>query len=123
MERRVRLRRTKDVKGVYEEGKSWAHPLLVLIVRPNDLGFSRVGVTASRKVGGAVERNRAKRLLREAARQLYPEFETKGWDMMLIARPKLIEVKEGEVEKALASLLDRAEFSENQSQRLERETA
>jgi ribonuclease P protein component len=107
MERGIRLRRSSDVKRVYDEGKSWAHPLLVVIVRPNDLGFSRVGVTASRKVGSAVKRNRAKRLLREAARHLYPEFENKGWDMMLIARPKLVEVKEIEVEKALASLLNR----------------
>ena len=108
IERRIRLRRSADVKRVYDEGKSWAHPLLVLIVRPNELGFSRVGVTASRKVGGAVERNRVKRLLREAARRLYPEFETRGWDVILIARPRLVEVNEAEVERALLSLLDRA---------------
>jgi len=108
IERRIRLRRSADVKRVYDEGKSWAHPLLVLIVRPNELGFSRVGVTASRKVGGAVERNRVKRLLREAARRLYLEFETRGWDVMLIARPRLVEVNEAEVERALLSLLDRA---------------
>jgi ribonuclease P protein component len=80
----------------------------VLVIRPNNVGFSRVGVTASRNVGSAVERNRAKRLLREAARRLYPLFESKGWDIMLIARPKLIEVREMTVEKALASLLKRA---------------
>ncbi len=108
MERRIRLRRSSDIKRVYDEGKSWAHPLLVLIVRPNELGLSRVGVTASRKVGGAVKRNRAKRLLREAARHLYPRFGTEGLDVMLIARPKLVETKEREVEEALASLLDRA---------------
>jgi ribonuclease P protein component len=108
MERRIRLRRSSDVKRVYDEGKSWAHPLLVLLVHPNDVGLTRVGVTASRKVGGAVERNRAKRLLREAARHLYPELETKGWDVVLVARPKLVEAKEKEVEKALASLLNRA---------------
>ena len=108
MERRIRLRRSGDIKRVYDEGKSWAHPLLVLIVRPNELEFSRVGVTASRKVGGAVKRNRAKRLLREAARHLYPRLETEGWDVMLIARPKLVEAKEREVEEALASLLNRA---------------
>lgn len=110
MERRIRLRRTGDVKRVYDEGKSWAHPLLVLIVRRNEVGFSRVGVTASRKVGGAVERNRAKRLLREAARHLYPQYEAKGWDMMLVARQGLAEAKGQQVENALISLLERADM-------------
>jgi len=82
------------------------------------MGLSRVGVTASRKVGGAVERNRAKRLLREAARHLYPRFEREGWDIMLIARPKLIEAREQEVEEALASLLDRAGLQSSPPQSL-----
>jgi len=115
MERRIRLRRSRDVKRVFDEGESWAHPLLVLIVRRNSGDTSRVGVTASRKVGGAVERNRAKRLLREAARHLYPEFEDQGWDMMLVARPSLIDAKMSEVERALASLLERAGLCRGQS--------
>jgi len=110
MERQVRLRRTSDVQRVYEEGQSWAHTLLVLVARPNDLDFSRVGVTASRHVGNAVARNRAKRLLREAARRLYPQFGA-GWDVMLIARAGVLKVKEPQVEKALASLLKRAGLS------------
>ena len=109
MERRLRLRRTSDVRRVYDQGRSWAHPFLVLIARPNGLDFSRVGVTASRKVGGAVARNRAKRLLREAARRLYPQLES-GWDVMLVARAGILEVKEPQVEEALASLLRRAEL-------------
>jgi ribonuclease P protein component len=55
-----------------------------------------------------VERNRAKRLLREAARHLYPEFQSKSWDIMLIARPQLVNASEREVEKALSTLLERA---------------
>lgn len=108
IERRIRLRHTSDIQKVYNEGKSWAHPLLVLAARPNDVGFSRVGVTASRNVGNAVKRNRAKRLMREAARHLYPNFELKSWDVMLIARPEIVNVKEMQVEKALRSLLKRA---------------
>ena len=105
MEQKVRLRRTSDIRHVYNKGQSWAHPLLVLIAQPNDLGFSRVGVTASRSVGNAVRRNRAKRLLREAARHLYPQFGSRSWDVMLVARPRITQVKEMQVEKALASLL------------------
>jgi ribonuclease P protein component len=110
MERRMRLRRTNDVRRVYDKGRSWAHPLLVLIIRPNGLDFSRVGVTASRRVGGAVARNRAKRLLREAARRLYPQFGA-GRDVMLVARVNILKAKEPQVEKALASLLKRAGLS------------
>lgn len=95
---------------MYEAGRSWAHSLLVLIARPNGLDFSRVGVAASRKVGGAVARNRAKRLLREAARRHYSQFGG-GWDMMLVARAPILEVKEPQVEEALASLLRRARLS------------
>ncbi len=110
MERRIRLRRTSDVRQVYDEGRSWVHPMLVLVARPNGLDSSRVGVTASRRLGGAVARNRAKRLLREAARRLYPQFEA-GWDVMLIARVGILKVKEPQVEVALESLLRRAGLS------------
>jgi ribonuclease P protein component len=107
MERRVRLQRTRDVRRVYDEGQSWVHPFLVLVARPNGFALSRVGVMASRKVGGAVARNRAKRLLREAARHLYFQFQ-RGWDVMLVARAGILEAKEPQVEAALASLLERA---------------
>lgn len=111
MEKRLRLRHTGDVQRVYDEGKSWIHPLLVLVARPNDLGFSRVGVTASRKVGNAAARNRAKRLLREATRHLYPQFEA-GWDVMLVARTRILKAKEPQVRDALASLLRQAGLNE-----------
>ncbi len=66
-----------------------------------------MGVTASRRVGGAVERNRARRLLREAARHLLPGWKM-GWDVVLIARAAILEVKEPAVREALGHLVRRA---------------
>jgi ribonuclease P protein component len=114
MEREIRLRRTSDVRRVYDEGRSWTHPLLVLVARPNDRTLSRVGVTASRKLGDAVPRNRAKRLLREAARHLYPEIKA-GWDVMLVARPRILVAKTQQVEEALFGLLKRSKLFAGQT--------
>lgn len=50
------------------------------------------GFTATKKVGGAVQRNRAKRRLREASRRLLPRFGRPGWDYVLIAREATLEV-------------------------------
>lgn len=83
----LRLRSSNDIERVRREGHSYAHPLVVLVVQAHPQpGPSRVAVIAGRKVGCAVQRNRAKRLLREAARRL-PVYA--GWDMMLIARKPL----------------------------------
>lgn len=103
MERRFRLRRATDFQRLRREGRSWSHPLLVLVACRNGLDVTRVGVTATRKIGKAVRRNRAKRLLREAARHLYPRLKP-GWDLLLIARAEILQVKEPQVREALSLL-------------------
>lgn len=103
----MRLRRPDEFRRVWSTGRSWAHALFVLWALPNDLDYVRVGITASRKVGNAVARNRARRLLREAGRHCYPHI-AKGWDLILVARPTLIKGKEPQVESALRSMLSLA---------------
>jgi len=76
---------------------------LVLVACRSGLDVTRVGVIATRKIGKAVHRNRAKRLLREAARRLHFHLEP-GWDLLLIARPEILQAKEPQVREALALL-------------------
>jgi len=107
VKRRFRLTRSTDFKRVRRSGKSYAHPLIVLIVLPNELDSSRVAVAAGRAVGKAVERNFAKRRLREAIRSLFPVIAS-GWDILVIARRPISAASFLQIQNALETLLQRA---------------
>ena len=123
MQRKFRLTRSEDFKRVRRSGKSYAHPLVVLIVQTHDRRSSpvdqrsnpvdqpriKVGVAAGRTVGTAVHRNRAKRLLREAMRTLLPNIAS-NLDLILIARPGLVTATLEETRQALLNLLGRAQI-------------
>ena len=107
MNRDFRLTSATDIRRVRRTGKSYAHPLAVLIVRPNGSARSRYGVTAGKSIGSAVARNRAKRRMREVLRELHAEIEA-GVDLVLIARPGLAETTWPELEQAVRGLIKRA---------------
>ncbi|NJC98949.1 MAG: ribonuclease P protein component [Anaerolineales bacterium] len=112
MQRRFRLTRSEDFKRVRRSGKSYAHPLVVLIAlksEKSDQPRVRVGVAAGRTVGTAVTRNRTKRLLREAMRTLILDIAS-GFDLILIARPGLASASLEETRQAVLQLLQRAKI-------------
>jgi len=106
MNRRFRLTNSSDFQRVRRTGTSHAHPLAILIVSSGDRG-TRFGFSASRSLGNAVQRNRAKRLLREAVRRHQPEIQG-SWDAVLIARPPLLTAGWDEIEAAIGKLLRKA---------------
>ncbi len=71
---------------------SCAKGAIVVQARPrgDDCGAVRIGFTATKRIGGAVQRNRAKRRMREAARQVLPQIATPGTDYVIIARTGVI---------------------------------
>ncbi len=109
MQRKFRLTRSQDFKRVRQSGKSYAHPLIVLVAQTNEEMGLRVGVAAGRTVGTAVKRNRAKRLLREAVRPLLPSLAS-GWDLLLIARPALVSSTLADTRQALLNVFRRAKL-------------
>ena len=106
MKRGFRLTRSTDIKRV-RRGRSFAHPLVVLVIAPNELCRTRVGVVAGHRVGGAVQRNRAKRRIRAVMHELYPTLKP-GYDMVLIARQQMVEAQFQNVRDVLTGLAKRA---------------
>lgn len=109
MNRKFRLTRSTNFERVRRLGKSYAHPLIVLIALPNQEENTRFGVAAGRSVGNAVRRNRAKRILRAALQQYLPDVKP-GWDVVLIARRTMTGATFQQTVTALAALLGRAKL-------------
>ncbi len=112
--KRGRLSRSGDFDRVYRDGRSRANRFLVVYSFPrsgSDADDVRLGISVSRKVGGAVERNTVKRALREAFWNLDAELAPEH-DFVLVARPDLAGLVEREgtsgVETALRELLSDA---------------
>lgn len=83
-------------RRAYAKGKSFVSPILVTYVMKNRARRIRVGITTSKKTGIAVKRNRSRRIIREAARQLMPEL-TGGYDLIFVARAKTPFVKSTDI--------------------------
>lgn len=112
VKREFRLTRSTDFKRVRRTGKSYAHPLIVLQVKAGEHPGPRIGIAAGKTVGGAVQRNRAKRLLRAGLQPFLTQL-SPGWDMVLIARAPIGHADFFQVQAAIQALLERAHLIEN----------
>jgi ribonuclease P protein component len=107
VQRRFRLTRATDFQRVRRSGKSYAHPLVVLVVGRSEHPLPRVGLVVGRSLGNAVQRNRAKRRLRAAMLPFLPVL-APGHDFILIGRAGLLTASFPEIQQALQTLLRRA---------------
>ena len=110
--RRRRLSRSAEFERVYRQGRSKGNRFLVLYAFPRAEGEQdgpRLGLSVSRRVGGAVDRNRVKRVLREAFWEEADRLPT-GSDYVVVARPDARDLAEregtGGMRTALAELVD-----------------
>ncbi len=94
------IKENKDFVRLYRRGKSCVDPLLVTYIFFNKSNRTRIGITATKKIGGAVQRNRAKRVIRAAIREQDLSL-LKGCDIVFVARTKTTLCKSTEVSKVM----------------------
>ena len=109
MRRNQRLHRPEQFQRVRREGKSWAHPFFILNAARNRAGRTRCGFVTGKRLGKAHDRNRAKRRVREAVRQIYDQI-APGYDLVFVLRATVLDVPFTEIQDALASTLQRAKL-------------
>jgi len=86
-----RVRRRGEFQRVFDLALRTHGRFLTVLMAPNDTGTSRLGIVASRKLGDAVRRNRAKRLIREVFRKASPLASRPGVDVVVIPRRELFD--------------------------------
>jgi ribonuclease P protein component len=99
-----RIRRRPEFKLIYERGAKVHSRYSTIFMLPNDGGVGRLGIAATRKLGGAVQRNRAKRLIREVFRRnkIAP-----GFDVVVIPKRDLLDASLSDIEADYRALIER----------------
>jgi len=114
LKRKSRLTRSEDIYRVRQQGKSFVHDAIVLGVRPNQFDYNRIAIIAGRSVGGAVQRNLAKRRIRSAYQSLMAQLH-QGYDLVIVARRPILDFAYARLVKDLEKLLDQAGLLKDQA--------
>ena len=102
----VTVKENYEFRRIYRKGKSAVSPQLVIYCQRNRRGLSRLGVSVSTKLGGAVVRNRVRRRIREIYRLNKPKM-VPGYDIIVVARVRAGRAPYREIERSLLQLADK----------------
>jgi ribonuclease P protein component len=111
---RQRLRTAAEFDRVFRRGQRFDGALFVLVAAANDAGHDRLGLAVSRRVGGAVTRNRVRRLLREIFRNL-ERGARPGADLVILGKPELARSSLEEIGRELHARVRRFERAPGRS--------
>ncbi len=103
----VSIHENRDFRRIYARGKSFVSPVVICYVTKNRLGTVRAGITTSKRIGNAVKRSRARRVIRAAFVSLLPRVQG-GHDFIFVARTKTPFVKSTAVARAMEKQLKKA---------------
>ena len=103
---RRRLTSPAQFDAVFKRGARLSGKLFLVVYAPNRMRHDRLGLAVGRRLGGAVARNRAKRLLREGFRRAARPVRG-GYDLVVVAHPEIVACRQAEVDRELAQRLRR----------------
>lgn len=104
----VSIKRDREFKFLFKRGESIVNSAFVCYLRPNKRRVNRLGIVTSKKIGNAVKRSRARRVIREAFRQLEPQLRQSGYkryDFIIVARGKTPYMKSNKLYGIMKRLL------------------
>lgn len=107
------LKENTEFRTLYYRGRALVHPAIITYVRPSrrkdaeGRPLVRMGITTGKKVGKAVKRSRCRRVIRAAYAALYPEIKG-GWDIVFVARARLLSMKSTDLVPVLRRQLQEA---------------
>ncbi len=101
-----KLKLNSEFRRIYGRGKSLVTPAFVAYAFKGRTDKVRLGITVTKKIGGAVERNRAKRVLTAAFNEVAGQIGS-GWEFVLVARTRILKVKSQDVAAQLKDFLER----------------
>lgn len=101
----VKLKENREFRRVYNKGKSFVCPFFVVYINKNRNDGVRLGITVGKKIGNAVKRNRAKRVITAAFSTVCPKINS-GFDFVIVARTRILSVKSTEVTSCLVNILN-----------------
>lgn len=107
-----KLKQNSDFRRIYGRGEAFVDPAFVAYALKTKSNGVRLGITAGKKIGGAVERNRAKRILTAAFSECAGSI-VGGYDFVLVARTRLLKHKSTDIARALKRYLSEAGIIEN----------
>ena len=100
----ITVKKYFDFKKAYDKGKSFGNRNLILYVRKNNLDYSRMGITISKKTGKAVIRNKIKRQMKEIYRN-YESNIKEGYDLIFIVRRNVPDISFKDLESAFKHII------------------
>jgi ribonuclease P protein component len=114
MEKMYRLRSNMEFKKVYNEGKNYWNRNLILFRKKNNLGYTRVGYTITKKIGNSVVRNKLRRQMKEIYRLNFDKIDN-NYDLIFLPKKNAVDISFKELESAMLHIMKLARVIKKES--------